>query len=139
MINSGPLRCKALARTRSSRRRSIQAAKFSCAKWLSCKLRKYALLADHCVKSAKEMDGATICVAPGTSTELAIADYFRVNKLKFTPILIQDASEITAAYESGRCDAYSTDASALAAYRATQGPKAPDHVLRRPTTLEGNR
>ncbi len=81
------------------------------------------------VKSAKEMDGATICVAPGTSTELAIADYFRVNKLKFTPILIQDASEITAAYESGRCDAYSTDASGLAAYRATQGPKATDHVL----------
>ncbi len=81
------------------------------------------------VKSAKEMDGATICVAPGTSTELAIADYFRVNKLKFTPILIQDASEITNAYESGRCDAYSTDASALAAYRATQGPKAEDHVL----------
>ena len=81
------------------------------------------------VKSVKDMDGATICVAPGTSTELAIADYFRVNKLKFTPILIQDQSEITGAYESGRCDAYSTDASALAAYRATQGPKAPDHVL----------
>ena len=42
------------------------------------------------VKSAKEMDGATICVQPGTSTELAINDYFRVNKMKFTPILIQD-------------------------------------------------
>jgi len=81
------------------------------------------------VKSVKDMDGATICVAPGTSTELAIADYFRVNKLKFTPILIQDASEITAAYESGRCDSYSTDASGLAAYRATQGAKATDHIL----------
>ena len=65
----------------------------------------------------------SICVQPGTSTELAIADYFRVNKLKFTPILIQDLSEITAAYESGRCDAYSTDASALAAYRATLAAK----------------
>jgi general L-amino acid transport system substrate-binding protein len=81
------------------------------------------------IKSAKEMDGATICVAPGTSTELAIADYFRVNNMKFTPILIQDPSEITNAYQAGRCDAYSTDASGLAAYRAQQGPKASEHVL----------
>ncbi len=81
------------------------------------------------VKSAKELDGATICVAPGTSTELAIADYFRVNKLKFTPILIQDLSEIQNAYMSGRCDAYSTDASGLAAYAFQQGPKAAEHVL----------
>src|SRR5271165_5822490 len=55
------------------------------------------------VKAAKEMDGATICVQPGTSTELAIADYFRVNKMKFTPILIQDLSEIEGAFLSGRC------------------------------------
>ena len=81
------------------------------------------------VKSVKELDGATICVQPGTSTELAIADYFRVNKLKFTPILIQDLSEIQNAYMSGRCDAYSTDASGLAAYAFQQGPKATDHVL----------
>ncbi|MCW3473491.1 amino acid ABC transporter substrate-binding protein [Rhodovastum sp. RN2-1] len=81
------------------------------------------------VKSVKEMDGATICVQPGTSTELAIADYFRVNNLKFTPILIQDLAEIQNAYLSGRCDAYSTDASALAAFRFQQGDKATDHVL----------
>ena len=55
------------------------------------------------VKSAKEMDGATICVQPGTSTELAINDYFRLNNLKFTPILIQDLPEIQAAFLSGRC------------------------------------
>lgn len=81
------------------------------------------------VKSAKELDGATICVQPGTSTELAIADYFRVNKMKFTPILIQDLAEIQNAYLSGRCDAYSTDLSGLAAFRFTQGPKASDHAL----------
>ena len=81
------------------------------------------------VKSAKEMDGATICVAPGTSTELAVADYFRVNKLKFTPILIQDVSEIQGAYLSGRCDAFSNDASGLATFRAQQGPKAEEHIL----------
>jgi general L-amino acid transport system substrate-binding protein len=81
------------------------------------------------VKSAKEMDGATICVQPGTSTELAINDYFRLNKMKFTPILIQDLPEIEGAFLSGRCDAYSTDASALATFRFSQGQKADDLVL----------
>jgi general L-amino acid transport system substrate-binding protein len=81
------------------------------------------------VKSAKEMDGATICVQPGTSTELAVADFYRVNKMKFTPILIQDLSEIEGAFLSGRCDAYSTDSSQLATFRATQGDKAKDLIL----------
>jgi general L-amino acid transport system substrate-binding protein len=81
------------------------------------------------VKSVKEMDGATICVQPGTSTELAINDYFRLNNLKFAPILIQDLSELQGAFLSGRCDAYSTDASALATFRFSQGPKAQDLVL----------
>jgi general L-amino acid transport system substrate-binding protein len=81
------------------------------------------------VKSAKDLDGATVCVQPGTSTELAINDYFRVNKMKFTPILIADLSEIQNAFLSGRCDAYSTDASALATFRFSQGPKQGDLVL----------
>src|SRR5208283_4019255 len=69
------------------------------------------------VKSAKELDGATVCVAPGSTTELAVADYFRINNMKFTPILIQDITEIRGAFMSGRCDAYSTDASSLATFR----------------------
>ncbi len=81
------------------------------------------------VKSVKDLDGATICVQPGTSTELAIADYFRLNKLKFTPVLIQDLAEIQNTYLAGRCDSYSTDASGLAAFRFQQGPKAEEHVL----------
>jgi general L-amino acid transport system substrate-binding protein len=81
------------------------------------------------VKTAKEMDGATICVQPGTSTELAIADFYRLNKLKFTPVLIQDLSEIQNAFLSGRCDAYSTDLSGLASFRFQQGPKKEDFVL----------
>lgn len=81
------------------------------------------------VKAAKELDGATVCVQPGTSTELADADFFRVNKLKFTPILIADLAEIQGAFMSGRCDAYSTDLSALAAFRFTQGAKANDLTL----------
>ena len=81
------------------------------------------------VKSVKDLNGATICVQPGTSTELAIADYFRLNNLKFTPVLIQDLAEIQNAYLAGRCDSYSTDASGLAAFRFQQGAKATEHTL----------
>ncbi len=81
------------------------------------------------VKSAKDLSGATICVQPGTSTELAVADYFRENKMTFTPILIQDLAEIRNSYFSGRCDVYSTDLSGLASTRYQQGPKAEEHVL----------
>jgi general L-amino acid transport system substrate-binding protein len=81
------------------------------------------------VKSAKELDGATVCVQPGTSTELALSDFFRVNNLKFTPILIADLNEIQNAFLSGRCDAYSTDGSALAAFRFAQGDKAKELTL----------
>ena len=77
------------------------------------------------VRSAKELDGATVCVQPGTSTELADSDFFRLNNMKFTPILIADTPAIRAAFLAGRCDAYSTDASALATYRFSQGPKVP--------------
>ena len=81
------------------------------------------------IKSAKELNGATICVQPGTSTELALADYFRLNNMKFSPILIQDLSEIQSSYMSGRCDAYSLDQSGLAAFRSQQGSKASEHLL----------
>ena len=81
------------------------------------------------VKSAKELNGATVCVQPGTSTELALADYFRDNNMKFQPILIEDQSAIQGAFLSGRCDAYSTDLSGLAAFRSQQGPKKDDLIL----------
>jgi general L-amino acid transport system substrate-binding protein len=80
------------------------------------------------VKSAKELDGATICVQPGTSTELAIADYFRRNNIKFTPLLIENRPELESAFLEGRCDTYSTDGSALATFRATQ-PNKDDFIL----------
>nr|WP_294546515.1 amino acid ABC transporter substrate-binding protein [uncultured Rhodopila sp.] len=81
------------------------------------------------VNAAKELDGATVCVQPGTSTELAVNDFFRLNKIKFTPILIADLAEVQNAFLSGRCDAYSTDASALATFRFSQGPKAGELIL----------
>ena len=58
------------------------------------------------VKSAKELDGATVCVQPGTTTELNLADYFRANKMKFTPVVIENLQEVNAAFFSGRCDVY---------------------------------
>lgn len=80
------------------------------------------------VKSAKELDGASVCVQPGTSTELAVADYFRQANLKFTPILIDNYPELQAAFISGRCDVLSNDSSALATFRATQA-KPTDYML----------
>ncbi|MBS0525241.1 MAG: amino acid ABC transporter substrate-binding protein [Proteobacteria bacterium] len=74
------------------------------------------------VKSAKELDGATICVAPGTTTELNLADYFRANKMTFKPVVIEKAEEIRAAFYAGRCDVYTTDVSSLAATRAANVP-----------------
>ena len=70
------------------------------------------------IKSAKELAGATICVQPGTTTELNLADYFRKNKMTFKPVLIEKLDELLQAYAAGRCDAYTTDASGLAAVRA---------------------
>jgi general L-amino acid transport system substrate-binding protein len=80
------------------------------------------------VKSAKELDGATVCVQPGTSTELAVSDFFRQANLKFTPILIDNVAEIQNAFISGRCDVFSNDSSALGTFRATQANKD-DYVL----------
>jgi general L-amino acid transport system substrate-binding protein len=74
------------------------------------------------VKSAKELSGATVCVAPGTTTELNLADYFRTNKMTFKPVVIEKIDEIRAAFFAGRCDVYTTDASSLAATRAANVP-----------------
>ncbi|MCK9992257.1 MAG: general L-amino acid transport system substrate-binding protein [Alphaproteobacteria bacterium] len=71
------------------------------------------------VKSARELDGATICVLMGTSTSLTLADYFRANNMKYEPITFEKDDEVVAAYESGRCDSYTTDSSGLYANRLT--------------------
>jgi len=81
------------------------------------------------VKSANELNGATICVAPGTTTELNLADYFRANKMEFKPVVIEKLDELTGAFFSGRCDAYITDASALAAVRIGRASNPDDYVI----------
>ncbi|MCW6507557.1 amino acid ABC transporter substrate-binding protein [Lichenifustis flavocetrariae] len=69
------------------------------------------------VSSAKELDGASICVQQGTTTELNLADYFRTNKMKYDSVAFQDEDTVLKAYESGRCDALTTDSSGLYAER----------------------
>jgi general L-amino acid transport system substrate-binding protein len=69
------------------------------------------------VKSALELDGASVCVNIGTTTELNLSDYFRANSMKFNPVVFEKADEVVAAYDSGRCDVYTTDQSGLAAQR----------------------
>ena len=80
------------------------------------------------VKSAKELDGATICVQPGTTTEQNLTDWARAGNIKFTPVVIERLEELVSAFVAGRCDAYTTDASGLAATRSTQ-PKPDDYVI----------
>ena len=74
------------------------------------------------VKSAKELNGATVCVQPGTTTELNLADYFRANKMTFKPVVIKKVDEVRAAFFSGRCDVYTNDSSSLYATRAANPP-----------------
>jgi general L-amino acid transport system substrate-binding protein len=71
------------------------------------------------VSSAKELDGATVCIQTGTTTELNLADYFRVNGMSYEPVPIETNAEAQQQYLAGACDTYTTDASALAATRAT--------------------
>ena len=71
------------------------------------------------VSSAKELDGATVCIQTGTTTELNLADYFKANNMSYTPVTVADDSEGQRQYLAGACDTYTTDASGLAATRAT--------------------
>ena len=80
------------------------------------------------VKSAKDLDGATVCIQTGTTTELNLADFFRTNKIKYEPVPIETNDESRTNYLAGRCDVYTTDASGLAATRSTF-PTPKDHVI----------
>jgi general L-amino acid transport system substrate-binding protein len=81
------------------------------------------------VKSARQLNGATVCVQPGTTTELNLADYFRTHNMKFKPVVIEKLEEVLNAYFSGRCDVYTTDISGLVAVRASRAPKPAEHVI----------
>jgi general L-amino acid transport system substrate-binding protein len=80
------------------------------------------------VKSARELDGASICVQTGTTTELNLADYFRTNKIKYRPVVFEKLDEAINAYAAGRCDSYTTDGSGLSSV-LLQLPKPDEHVI----------
>jgi len=80
------------------------------------------------VKSAMELGGATICVLPGTTTEMNVADFFRKNKMKWKPVVIESTSELSRAFFAGRCDSLTSDMSQLAGHRAV-APNPDDYVL----------
>ena len=80
------------------------------------------------VTSAKELDGATVCIQTGTTTELNLADFFRVNNITYEPVPVATDAEAQQQYLAGACDVFTTDASGLASTRATfENPE--DHIL----------
>ncbi|MFT5608172.1 MAG: general L-amino acid transport system substrate-binding protein [Parvicella sp.] len=80
------------------------------------------------VNSAKDLDGASVCIQTGTTTELNLADYFRINGMSYEPVNIETNAEGITNYGANRCDVYTTDASGLASTRAALD--APDdHML----------
>ncbi|MFC5386332.1 amino acid ABC transporter substrate-binding protein [Aquamicrobium segne] len=80
------------------------------------------------VNSALQLSGASVCVQAGTTTELNLADYFSANKMEYNPVVFEKFEEANAAYDAGRCDAYTTDQSGLYAVRL-QMSSPDDHVV----------
>lgn len=70
------------------------------------------------ISSAKELDGASVCIQTGTTTELNLADFFRINGISYEPVAIETNAEAQTNYLAGRCDVYTTDASGLASTRS---------------------
>jgi general L-amino acid transport system substrate-binding protein len=80
------------------------------------------------IASAKELGGASVCVQQGTTTELNLADYFRANRLQLRAVTFATNDETVKAYEAGRCDAFTTDASGLYSERLRMG-NPDDHMV----------
>jgi general L-amino acid transport system substrate-binding protein len=80
------------------------------------------------VKSAKELKGATVCVLPGTTTEMNAADFFRKSGMPWKPVVIENNAELNKAFFAGRCDSLTSDASQLAAVRSV-APNPADYII----------
>ncbi len=81
------------------------------------------------ITSARQLNGATVCVLPGSTTELNLADYARRENIRIAPVVLSSMDEMTAAYQAGRCDAMTSDASQLAALRVSALRDANEHVV----------
>ncbi|MCG7587255.1 amino acid ABC transporter substrate-binding protein [Photobacterium sp. OFAV2-7] len=69
------------------------------------------------ISSAKELDGASVCIQSGTTTELNLADYFRANGMSFKPVVFDTSDQTAKGFEAGRCDVLTSDQSQLYALR----------------------
>jgi general L-amino acid transport system substrate-binding protein len=81
------------------------------------------------IKSAKQLKGQTVCVQSGTTTEKNLTDYSKANGLSIKPVVFEKLEAATSAYFSGRCIAYTTDASGLASTRNKEASKPDDHII----------
>lgn len=81
------------------------------------------------VDSAKQLDGAEVCVQTGTTTELNLADYFRANDMEFKPVVFEGFEESLSAFFGGRCQVYTTDKSGLASIKAVDAPNPEDYEI----------
>jgi general L-amino acid transport system substrate-binding protein len=81
------------------------------------------------VKSTKDLDGAAICIEPGTTSEKLVAELFRANKLKYKPVVIEDRKELNNAFFSGRCDVHVQSISGLSSGRASAAKNPDDYVI----------
>ncbi len=81
------------------------------------------------IKSAKQLKNATVCVQSGTTTEKNLTDFSKANNLGIKPVVFEKQEATNAAYFSGRCQAYTTDASGLASVRNKEAKNPADHVI----------
>jgi len=81
------------------------------------------------VKSAKDLNGATVCMQTGTSNENTMADWARANKVEYKPVVIEQFNEVVNAFAAGRCDVFSTDASGLASIRVSKMTNPDDYMV----------
>lgn len=80
-------------------------------------------------ESVRDLDGATICVEPGTTSERIVADIFRANSMEYTPVVIEDRGELNNAFFSGRCDVHVQSVSGLSSGRASAASNPDDYVI----------
>ncbi|MEJ2168719.1 MAG: amino acid ABC transporter substrate-binding protein [Desulfobacterales bacterium] len=81
------------------------------------------------VKSVKELNGASVCVLPGSTSEKVAADVFRINKMTYTPVVIESKKELNTAFFGGRCDVHVQSTSGLSSARATVAPNPDDYII----------
>lgn len=81
------------------------------------------------VRSVKDLDGATVCIEPGSTSEKVVSDVFRANGISYTPVVIEDRKELNNAFFSGRCDVHVQSTSGLSSGRATAASNPDDYVI----------